>query len=85
MQTKLTKAKLLAIPDVTKILPSELMSVASDILDANSETEEFLIGFASCLNLFATETIQRGLSEEVKALIIGLLQEAAISIQNRDK
>jgi hypothetical protein len=85
MQTKLTKAKLLAIPNVTEILPPELTSIASEILEPNNETEEFLLGFASCLNLFTTETIQLGLSEEVKALIIGLLQEAATSIRNRDK
>lgn len=84
METKITRDQLKRILENPARLPPEVKESVRRLLEADRETEDFLIGFASCLEIMSVPLIQAELSMDSKIPIIALIQECAISIRNRN-
>lgn len=83
MKTKITHNQLTQILKNPARLPPEVAEAVSCLIDADRETGDFLLGFASCLEVMSTPLIQDELSVDVKIFIIAMIQECAVSIRNR--
>jgi hypothetical protein len=81
---KLRREVLLRISNKNTDLPPEIMDQVHTLLEPNNETEEFLLGFASCLEVFSIPLIQSELSNDTKIFMLTLLQQCAISIRDRN-
>lgn len=84
MEGKITRAHLNRILENPAILSPEVKTLARNLIEADCETEDFLIGFASCLEVMSAPLIQDALSIDLKILMIALVQECAVSIRNRN-
>lgn len=81
MQSKITREDILGFCDIESKIPQDIVDLTRMILQADDETEEFLLGLASGM----TALMQSGeLSESLKLIVASMLRECAISIRNRN-
>ena len=81
MKTRMTDSELQQFYNQPCVLPRDIVVYVNSILEADKESKEFLIGFASALLLLAkTET----LSSSLQLIVAASIRECAISINNRN-